>query len=60
MKALVCLTIDLPDVEDIGEVLRAIDPPNVPFFDKEIRVVLEPHATAVTTWLDKESKTDGT
>lgn len=52
MKALVVLTVDLPDAEAVVEVLHHIEPPTVPHFAGDVRIVVEPHASAVTTWLD--------
>ena len=55
MKALVVLSLELPSPDAVVDVLQAIDPPNLPHFSGEARIVVDPHATAVTEWLDGAS-----
>lgn len=52
-RVLVVLSLDLPDPEKITEALAAIDPVNVPYSTGEVRIVPEPFASRVTTWLDE-------
>lgn len=52
MKALLVLTLELPDPEAIVATLEAVNPPSVPHFAGDVRIVVEPHASTVTTWLD--------
>lgn len=54
MKTLVVLTFDIPGPEAVPDVLTAINPPQLPHFAGQARIVVEPHATALTTWLDGE------
>ena len=70
MNALVVLSLELPSPDAVVDVLQAIDPPNLPrarrlrpgrappnlpHFSGEARIVVDPHATAVTEWLDGAS-----
>lgn len=52
MKALVVVSLNLPTPESVVEVLDALDAPRIPHFAGQVRVVVEPHATQVTDWLD--------
>lgn len=52
MRTLIVVTCDLPEPEDAAEVVRHLDPPSIPHFAGEVRVVVEPHATAVIEWLE--------
>ncbi len=59
MKAIVVLTFDLQSPEDIAEVVKAINPPSLPYFAGEARVTSDPWASVVTDWLDAEDTGDG-
>lgn len=54
MKALIVLTVELPDPEAVVAVMKAVDPTSIPHFTGIARVVVDPHATAVEEWLDGE------
>lgn len=53
MKAIVVLTFELDSPDDIGEVLLAIDPPNLPKFAGKARVSVDPYASKVEEYLDE-------
>jgi hypothetical protein len=53
VKVAVVLTFDVPDAEAIPDILTAIDPPRLPHFDGEARVVPPPYAAQMTAWLDE-------
>ena len=52
MRCLVVLEFDIPGPEQAADVLIAIDPPHLPFFTGNARVVPDPYATELTDWLD--------
>jgi hypothetical protein len=52
MKALVVLTVDLPTPDDVVDVLEHIDPPNVPHFAGDARIVVGPYVDVVLNYLD--------
>lgn len=52
MKVVVVLSFDLPTVESIVPVLLKLDPPSLSHFAGTARIVTEPEASAVTSWLD--------
>jgi hypothetical protein len=54
MKALIVLTFEIPTPEHIATVLDAINPPTLPHFAGQARVVVDPFATTVTKWLDAD------
>jgi len=54
MKLLVVLTFDVPAPASAATVLRAIDPPRLPFFTGDARVTVDPYATAVENYLDDD------
>lgn len=57
MKVLVILSFDLPDdhaADLIPDILQRIDPPALPFFDREVRVTTDPVASQLEAWLDEE------
>lgn len=51
MKVLVVLTLDVEKPEDLPPIIEHITPSSIPSF-KELRIVVEPTATAVERWLD--------
>lgn len=53
MRVLVVLSFELPVVPEITSVLAAIDPPRLPYFSGEARIVPDPVASAVEAWLDE-------
>lgn len=54
MKALVVITLELPEPDDIVEVLDHIDPPNIPHFDRDVRIVVHHDVDDVIKFLDAE------
>lgn len=42
MKVLVVVSIEIPHPDNIVDVLDHIDPPKIPFFDGQVRIVPEP------------------
>lgn len=53
MRAILVLSFDLPTPEEVCDLLDALNPPMLPFFAGEARIAVEPHASAVTRWLDE-------
>lgn len=53
MKIAVVLTFDVPDVEVIPDIITAINPPHLPHFDGDARVVPPPYAAQMVQWLDQ-------
>lgn len=54
MKVIVVLSFDLQNPEDIVQVVKAINPPSLPYFAGEARITNDPWASTVTDWLDAE------
>lgn len=54
MRVLIVLEFDVETVDEIPTVLKAIDPPGLPFFVDGVSVVPEPFATELRDWLDEE------
>ena len=52
MKAIIVLSVDLPKPEDAVKIIKAIDPPNIPFFTGEARIAVGPDAQHVINYLD--------
>lgn len=52
MKMLIVLEFEIPNPEAVTGILHTIDPPNLPHFAGKARIVVEPHATELTDWLD--------
>lgn len=55
MRISVVLNFDVPSGEASAEVLRAIDPPKLPYFAGEAHVVPEPFALELGEWLSVKS-----
>jgi hypothetical protein len=55
MKAVVVLTFEVPDPEALAGVLVAIDPPHLPYFTGEARVTVDPWASALEAFLDRDN-----
>lgn len=53
MKTIVVIVLNLPTPEDIITVLEHINPPQIPFFGNEVRIVIDPHATELLEWLEE-------
>jgi hypothetical protein len=53
MKYIIVLSLDLTGPEELGEVVKKIDPTNVPGFLGLIRLAIDPVATQVEEWLDE-------
>jgi len=52
MRVLYVVTCEIPSPDEVAEPLKAMDPPALPYFAGEVRVVIEPTATQVLRWLD--------
>lgn len=55
MRAIIVVSVEVPEPEDLQTALSAMDVTNIPFFAHEVRVAIEPTAQAVIEWLDDES-----
>jgi hypothetical protein len=54
MKVLVVTSFDIPSAEALPEILLKMDPPSLPYFDNEVRVVPDPeNVKAIIKWLDE-------
>jgi hypothetical protein len=51
-RLIVVLSFDVPEPDDIAEVLTAINPPSLPHFAGQARISVEPVSRQVETWLD--------
>lgn len=51
-RMLVVLPFDVPTPKNVTEIVAALDPPNLPYFAGDIRIVIDPIATVVTEYLD--------
>lgn len=60
MRALLLLSFDFPETDGadaaavMADVVKRIDPPSLPFFAREARITLDPHASVIERWLDEE------
>lgn len=52
MKAIVVLSFELAEPEQVVDILAAIDPPSLPNFTGQARIAVGSDALAVVTWLD--------
>lgn len=55
-KFLITLTFNLDHPEDVGEVIRSLDPTHAPWFSGEARICIDPIATQIEEWLDDEEE----
>lgn len=53
MKVLVVLTFEAPTPEAVVPILQKLDPPSLPFFGGQARIVVDPYATHIEEWLDQ-------
>jgi len=53
MKVLIVTEHEVQDPEDVPRILTAMNPPALPHFTGTARVVVDPEASVVTTWLDQ-------
>ena len=53
MKVLVVVSVDVPDPEDTATVLSHLDPPTIPYFDGEVRVVVGTDVVDTIKFLDE-------
>ena len=53
MRAILVISLELPEPESITEVVSHIDPPNVPHFGGMVRIAVDPVASTVEHWLDE-------
>lgn len=54
MKVLIVLSLEVPEPEEVATALLHIDPPSIPGFSGQARIVVDPHATTVEEWLDSD------
>jgi hypothetical protein len=52
MKCLIVLSVDLPEPEEVVGVLKQIDPPTIPYFSGEVRVVVGTAVDETIAFLD--------
>jgi len=59
MLVIVVLTLDFPDDEPdkIVEVIKHLDPPKIPYFNKDLRVAVGMDAKRTINWLDGRKET---
>lgn len=55
MNAIVVISLDLPDGQQIQEVLDYINPSSVPHFAGQVRVAVADDAQQVIDWLEGDS-----
>ncbi len=53
MKYIVLLSFDLEHPGELGDVLKKIDPPNIPGFTGIARVAVDPVASQIEEWIDE-------
>jgi hypothetical protein len=53
MKALVVISVDLPNPEESVVVLQHLDPPTIPYFDGEVRLVVGDDVKDTIKFLDE-------
>ena len=54
-RAIVVLSFDVETGDEMGPIMKAIDPQRLPYFAGEARVAVEPVSRYVTDWLDHDS-----
>jgi hypothetical protein len=52
MNVIVVIGFNLPDGQQIAEVLEHIDPPRIPHFAGQVRVAVGSDAQRVVNWLE--------
>lgn len=50
---LVVITLDCPTMDALADAIKAIDPPQVPYATGDVRLVVNPLAQRVLTYLDE-------
>lgn len=55
MKAIIVISLELPEPDNIIDALDHIKPPSIPHFAGKVRVAIDPEATTVIRWLDDET-----
>lgn len=53
MRALIVVSVDLPDPEATAVVLEHMDPPSIPFFTGDVRVVVGTDVDDTIKFLDE-------
>jgi UDP-glucose 4-epimerase len=53
MKALVVISVDIPNPDAILDVIRHLDPPNIVHFDGTVRVVVGESVAETVEFLDE-------
>jgi hypothetical protein len=52
MKALIVVSVDLPNPDEAVTVLEHLDPPTIPYFDGEVRLVVGTDVADTIKFLD--------
>lgn len=55
MRALIVLAYEVPQPDDVADVLRTLNPPATPYFLGRANIVVEPHAARLLEWLNASS-----
>ncbi len=53
MKALFVISVDLPSPEATVTVMNHLDPPNIPYFDGQVRIVVGSDVDDTIKFLDE-------
>ena len=53
MRLAVGLTFDVPRPDCAVEILTAVDPPSLPHFDEQVRIVVGTEVNNLVSWLDE-------
>jgi hypothetical protein len=54
MKALIVISVDLPNPEATVEIIEHLDPPTIPYFTGELRVVVGTDVDDTIKFLEEE------
>ena len=54
MKLLIVIQFQVEGPEDAAEILKAIEPPKLPFFKDGVSLVVEPFASQLLDWLAED------
>jgi hypothetical protein len=52
MNVIVVISLNMPDPQQIAEVLEHIDPPHIPHFAGQVRVAVGSDAQRIVNWLE--------
>jgi len=53
VRLAVGLTFDVPRPDCAVEILTAVDPPSLPHFDEQVRIVVGTEVNNLVSWLDE-------